>query len=235
MIVAGSSAQLAKAFIRELELNQQPYVTLDKSADLATGNYCILNETLDFRDEGRLATFFQQLFDSYNVQHLVNFAGRIHNGLTVDLHGQDLSSAEFKAVVEDNLITSFNVGKFFIKNCLKKEKKGSLVFLGSVNSIGGKYGQAAYASSKSGLESLMRTWVKEYSRFGLRFNIVSPGYIETKSMRENMSKDAVTRVIQEIPLGRLGQSHEVTTAIQFSLMNEYVNGAIISVDGGLRT
>ena len=235
VIVAGASGQLAKAFIRVLEHNQQPYVALDKSVGLTTENYCLASEKIDFLDESKVAKLFQHLFDSYNVQYLVNCVGRIHNGLAVNLQGQDLSAAEFKSVVDDNLITSFNIGKLFIKNCLEKGKPGSLVLLSSVNSIGGKYGQAAYASSKSSVESLMRTWVKEYSKFGLRFNVVSPGYIETSSMRANMSEDAVARVIQEIPLGRLGQAHEVSAAIEFLLKNEYVNGAIIRIDGGLRT
>jgi 3-oxoacyl-[acyl-carrier protein] reductase len=113
---------------------------------------------------------------------------------------------------------------------------GSVVLVTSINGERGKFGQANYAAAKAGLIGLGRTAAKELGRFGVRVNLVAPGWIET-GMTAGLPEAARVAAVAETALGRPGRPEDVAAAILFlvSDMSRHVTGQVLRVDGGQLT
>jgi 3-oxoacyl-[acyl-carrier protein] reductase len=77
------------------------------------------------------------------------------------------------------------------------------------------------------------TWAKELSKFGIRTGAIAPGYVNTE-MVAKIRPDVLEKVIQNIPLGRLGEMEEISQAVRFIIANDFFTGRVIEVDGGMR-
>ena len=97
----------------------------------------------------------------------------------------------------------------------------------------GNIGQSNYAATKAGVAALVTTWAGELKRFGIRVAGIAPGVIST-DMTDSMKPEALERIEKVIPLGRLGDREELANAAMFIIENEYMNGRLIELDGGLR-
>lgn len=114
---------------------------------------------------------------------------------------------------------------------------GSIVVIGSPACNEAYESQTAYAAAKAGLQMLAWSMAWELGRFGVRTNLVHPGWIETELNREFLwsGEDIRARVLRQIPAGRTGQPEDVAAAVLWLCSDAagYVNGASLSVDGGL--
>jgi acetoacetyl-CoA reductase/3-oxoacyl-[acyl-carrier protein] reductase len=110
---------------------------------------------------------------------------------------------------------------------------GSIVLVTSINGERGKFGQANYTAAKAGLIGLGRTAARELGRFGVRVNLVAPGWIESE-MTAGLPDAARTKAVEETALGRVGRPEDVAAAILFlvSDMSRHVTGQVLRVDGG---
>ncbi|MBC7221802.1 beta-ketoacyl-ACP reductase [Candidatus Bipolaricaulota bacterium] len=117
---------------------------------------------------------------------------------------------------------------------MMKARAGAIVFVGSVVGLTGNVGQANYAAAKAGLVALTKTLAREAAPWGIRVNLVAPGYIETP-MTAALPEKIRAEYLARIPLGRAGQPEEVAEAILFLLspQSSYITGHVLCVDGGL--
>ena len=149
------------------------------------------------------------------------------------------SSVEiFKSVVNVNLTSTF----FLVQACLPHLNDGaSLIFNGSVQSVNGRPGWSAYATSKAALRTLARVLASELSPRGIRVNVVTPGSVDTPLLDAAISSHAedrdpfIEKLKAAIPLGRMGQPLEVANAVLFLASEEsflFVQASEIVVDGG---
>jgi NAD(P)-dependent dehydrogenase (short-subunit alcohol dehydrogenase family) len=148
-----------------------------------------------------------------------------------------LSAVEvFERVLKDNVTATF----LLVQAAMPYLSHGaSIIFNGSVQSVNGRPGFAAYAASKGALRSMARSLASELSPFGVRVNVVSPGAILTP-LWEKLASAALTpeafyeRVEASIPLGRMGSSAEVANTVLFLASSEssFIQAAEIVVDGG---
>lgn len=113
---------------------------------------------------------------------------------------------------------------------------GSVVLVSSINGERGKFGQANYTAAKAGLIGLGRSAARELGRFGVRVNLVAPGWIETE-MTAGLPDEARVKAVEESALGRTGRPEDVAAAILFlvSDMSRHVTGQVLRVDGGQLT
>jgi 3-oxoacyl-[acyl-carrier protein] reductase len=155
---------------------------------------------------------------------LVNNAGIRADGLAISLAHDDWSS-----VLDTNLTGAFHCTKAALPDMLKA-RFGRIVNVSSVVAERANPGQSNYVAAKAGLLGLTRTVAREMARKGVTCNAVTPGVIAT-DMTAGLNGDLAGAV----PAGRVGQPEEVAAAVSFLVSDgaAYVNGATLSVDGGL--
>jgi 3-oxoacyl-[acyl-carrier protein] reductase len=173
--------------------------------------------------------------DGFALDALVNNAGLVHSALLVNLVEKDKrvhSADDWQRVLAANLSSVFYVTGPVVDHMLKRRKKGVVISLSSI-SARGNAGQSAYSAAKAGVNALTRTWAAELGGFGIRFLSIAPGFIDTDSTRNALSEKNLSRLKERIPLRRLGEVEHVYQTVRFIVENDYVNGTVLEIDGGL--
>jgi acetoacetyl-CoA reductase/3-oxoacyl-[acyl-carrier protein] reductase len=179
------------------------------------------------RADAVAASVAEALGDETRLDVVVHCAGTTKDALL-----WKMSPADWRAVMETNLDSAFYLLRSTIP-ALRAAGGGAVVLVSSINGERGKAGQANYAASKAGLNTLARTAARELGRFGIRVNVVSPGWIETP-MTAGLPAELRQRALEESVLGRLGQPEDVARAVLFlcSELSRHVTGQVLRVDGG---
>ncbi len=170
------------------------------------------------------------------VRHLVNNAGRIHNGTFVRFDKRTelvMNYEDFVDVFNDNFRPTFSATAAVVNAWVSTRQSGSIINISSIVAAGNA-GQLSYAAAKSSINSLTVTLANELSPFRIRVNAVAPGFIETKSTRMNISEQKLKEIVDGTPARRLGLVEEIAHAVVFLLENEFMNGQILSASGGYR-
>lgn len=169
------------------------------------------------------------------IDVLVNNAGVISSEPFVNvlrpaelMHNYD----RFRRAIVDNLDSVFIVTAAVVEQMVLSRSPGVVVNISSI-SANGNEGQTAYSAAKAGVNALTVTWAKELGRWGIRCNAVAPGFIETDSTRQALSDETIKHVTSKTPLRRLGEADEVAQAVCAVVQNDFLNGVILDVDGGL--
>ena len=166
---------------------------------------------------------------------LINNAGIIHSEPLINMlsRGDRVHSREsWKRVMTADLDSVFFVTSRVVEQMLANRRSGVIVSISSI-SANGNAGQSAYSAAKAGVNSLTKTWAKELGPFGYRFAAIAPGFLDTPSTRSALSESNLTRLQQLIPLKRLGDVDNVFQTVKYIIENDYVNGTVLEVDGGL--
>jgi len=135
---------------------------------------------------------------------------------------------QFDRVVNVNLKGTWLVGREALRTL---EPGGCIINISSCNREG-QIGQSNYSATKAGVVGMMKAWAKEGARSKIRAVAIAPGYIET-DMTKAMKPETLDFMANQVPLKRLGQPEEIASAVLFVLQNDYVNGTVVEVDGGL--
>ena len=159
---------------------------------------------------------------------LVNNAGITKDNLLLRMSEED-----WDAVLDINLKGTFLCTKAAIKPMMK-QRSGKIINIASVIGQMGNMGQANYSASKGGVIAFTKTMAKELGSRNIRVNAIAPGFIESK-MTEVLSEEARRRLLELIPLGKLGKPEYVANAVVFLASSEacYLSGQVINVDGGM--
>ena len=154
-------------------------------------------------------------------------------GITRDNLISRITAEDWDRVIDVNLGGTFHVCKAASRKLLRK-KRGSIVTMSSVVGLHGNFGQTNYAASKGGVIALTKALAKEVGSRGIRVNCVAPGYISTE-LTDVLSEDIRDVLLQQTPLGRLGEPDDIARTVRFLLSDDasFITGAVLSVDGGL--
>ena len=115
---------------------------------------------------------------------------------------------------------------------LKNRNKGIVLNISSI-SARGNVGQTAYAASKAAVEAMTKVWAKEFGRSGIRSVAIAPGFMDTAGTHDAVEEKMLAQWIEKTPLRRTGTADEVVKTVLFAIENDFVNGAVINVNGGL--
>lgn len=161
--------------------------------------------------------------DFGGVDVLVNNAGITRDRLTGLMTEKD-----FDDVIRVDLKGSFDL----IRHCtgLLMRSHGTVINISSVSGLMGNAGQINYAAAKSGLIGMTKSLARELASRQVTCNAVAPGFIETDMTASLKDKE---KLLETIPLGRMGQAEEVADAVVFLAKNRYITGETIRVDGGI--
>lgn len=183
----------------------------------------------DVADSAACQAAIEAIVSAHGGLHvLVNNAGIAIDGLLMRLKDADLERQ-----LDVNLKAAFFLCRA-VARPMMKQRGGSIVNLTSVVGEMGNGGQTAYAATKAGLIGFTKSLARELASRGVRANLVSPGFIDT-DMTRDLPEDVRARMLEAIPLGRLGTADEVADAVAWlaSDRSAYVTGELIRVNGGM--
>jgi acetoacetyl-CoA reductase/3-oxoacyl-[acyl-carrier protein] reductase len=162
-------------------------------------------------------------------------------GLDVVVHAAGVSrdgrlwkttAEDWQHVLSTNLTSAFHLLHAAVP-VMRRTGAGAIVLISSINGERGKVGLAAYSASKAGVNGLARTAARELGGFGIRVNVIAPGWIETP-MTAHVPEEARRRALDESTLGRFGEPDDVARSVVFlvSDLARHVTGQVLRVDGG---
>ena len=162
------------------------------------------------------------------IDILVNNAGITRDGLALRMKKDDWS-----VVLETNLTGTFRAIQQVLQGMMR-ERWGRIVNISSVVGEAGNAGQANYAASKAGLIGLTKSLAQEMASRQITVNAVAPGFIDT-DMTSGLAAEVKAKVLESIPLRRLGRAEDVAAAVRFLASEEagYITGQVLSVNGGM--
>ena len=159
---------------------------------------------------------------------LVNNAGVTRDGLLVRMSDED-----WNTVIDTNLASCFYTCRAAARAMMKR-RAGAVVNISSIVGIHGNWGQTNYAASKAGIIGFTKALARELGSRNVRANVVVPGYVTTQ-LTDVLPAEATEAMLQNTPLGRLGDPEDVAGAVRFLCSDDasFITGAVLLVDGGL--
>ena len=161
------------------------------------------------------------------IDILVNNAGITRDGT---MHRMPYDN--WDDVIRTNLSSCFNCSRAVIEG-MRARKFGRIVNIGSINGQGGQYGQVNYAAAKSGIHGFTKALAQEGAAQGITVNAIAPGYVDTDMVRAVPQK-VLERIIQRIPVGRLGNAQDIARGVVFLTGEDadFITGSTLSINGG---
>ena len=198
-------------------------------ADMKTRGYEITAVACDVADYDSCSKAVAEVHAKVGpIDVLVNNAG-----ITRDTTFKKMDKAGWDAVMETNLDSVFNMTKGIIDG-MAERGWGRVINISSVNGQKGAFGQTNYSAAKAGMHGFTKAAALEYAKKGVTVNTISPGYIGTKMVMAIPTEVLESKIIPQIPMGRLGKPEEVAGLVAYLSSDEaaFVTGANIAINGG---
>lgn len=190
----------------------------------------------DVSDYAQVVAATNRFHEERGAAHvLVNNAGILYSAPLVRITPSGVErhdAAEWNRVLASDLSSVFYMTACVIEKMVATRTRGVVVNISSV-SAAGNAGQSAYSAAKAGVNALTATWAKELSPLGIRVAAVAPGFIETESTQHAISEAVLRETIKRVPLRRLGKPDEIADGVIHVIENDFFNGKVFELDGGL--
>lgn len=199
---------------------------LDEQAALGYSFEASVGNVADWDSTEQAFKVIRDKFGPVNV--LVNNAGVTRDGLF-----RKMSQEDWRAVIDTNLNSLFNVTKQVIEGMIEKQW-GRIINISSVNGQKGQFGQTNYSTAKAGIHGFTMALAQEVASKGVTVNTISPGYIGTDMVRA-IRPDVLEKIVATIPVKRLGTPEEIGSMVAWLASDEsgFATGADFSLNGGL--
>ncbi len=233
VIVTGGAAGLGAAAVRRFAAAGAVVECWDLNdaagEELAAGLERVTYRRVDVADSAAVDAAMAAANQAHGrVDVLINNAGITRDGTLLKME-----DTAFDQVVDVNLRGVFHCGRAAAR-IMAAQGSGVIVNTSSVVALYGNFGQTNYVATKSGVIGMTRVWARELARKGVRVNAVAPGFIATE-MVQAMPEKVRTMMAEKAPMQRLGEPAEIAEAYLFLASDRasFINGAVLSVDGGI--
>ena len=237
-VVTGGAGGLGTAICKALADAGRKVVATDMTADTAGGQAWLdecRNQGYQFELLGMDVTDFDACKASFKrieetvgpVDVLINCAG-----ITRDGTFKRMTADQWHAVISTNLDSVFNVTKHVVDGMMDRGF-GRIVNISSLNGQKGQFGQSNYSAAKAGMHGFTMALAQETARKGVTVNTVSPGYVGTQMVMA-VPEDVRAKIVEQIPVGRLGKPEEIADSVVFLQREEsgFITGMDLSINGG---
>lgn len=236
-IITGGAQGIGKAAVKKFAEEGAVVIIWDVNEEKATSTineFKNISTSIEFQkvDVTKLESVSEaakQIIEKHNkIDILINNAG-----ITRDASFLKMTAEQWQQVIDVNLTGVFNCTKAVAPYMVEK-LYGKIVNTSSVVGLYGNFGQTNYVATKSGIIGMTKVWARELGRKGINVNAVAPGFIATE-MVSTVPEKVLDMLKERTPLGKLGEPEDIANAYLFLASDEakYINGAVLSVDGGL--
>ena len=229
-VIAGHGAKLALVDLDHAKL--QTTVRLCTKAGGKVKDY-----PADVTDEPAVESLFNSVHKDFgSVDGLINNAGITSDALLVKVTDgkvqRKMSLTDFHRVIAVDLRGVFLCARETAVQMIESGRGGVIINISSI-SRAGNVGQTNYAAAKAGVAAMTVTWAKELARYNIRVAGIAPGFSDTR-MVASIPPKVKDKIVSTIPLRRFARPEEIARAALFVLQNDYYDGRILEIDGGLR-
>ncbi len=236
-LVTGATRGIGKAIALELARQGASVVGTSTTDAGAAAISAYLHEAgargegirLDVTDSASIEVAISSIAERLGeVAILINNAGITRDNLLLRMKDD-----EWDAIMDTNLNSVYRLSKAVLRGMMKA-RHGRIVNIGSVVGVSGNAGQVNYAAAKAALIGFSKSLAQEIGSRNITVNCVAPGFIDT-DMTRSLTDAQRQKLIERIPLGRLGLPEDVAHAVAFLASREagYITGATLHVNGGL--
>lgn len=236
-IITGGAKGLGLAIVHHLHDLGATVIAVDRDAQaLESLPKTIHTYYLDVTQPGEVKTTIQNIANNYGrIDILVNNAGAIYSEPFLNIMNPDKMMHDynsFRQSITANLDSVFIMSSAVVEHMIRQRVKGVIINISSISACGNE-GQTAYSAAKAGVNAMTVTWSKELGRMGIRCNSVAPGFIATESTHNALDESIIKHIKSNTPLRSLGHTSNVAQAVASLIANDFINGAILPVNGGL--
>ncbi|MFJ7730371.1 elongation factor P 5-aminopentanone reductase [Lysinibacillus sp. NPDC097231] len=234
-LVLGASGEIGRAICQSLaEDGWSIYVHYSNNEKTAQDLYCSLSENFPAQEFMLVQGDFSKIAGAdllasqiFNVQAIVFASGQAHYSLLEDTTVEDMDALWRVHVQNPMRLTALLSSK------LRAHNVSYVLFIGSIWGEAGSAGEALYATVKGAQHAFVKSYAKEAALSRIRVNAIAPGFINT-SMNNHLSKEELDYILEDIPLGIIGETIDVAEMVRFYLSGkaDYVTGQIIRLNGG---
>jgi len=244
-IVTGGASGIGEASARALAERGSRCVVVDLDNDKGrkvASDIGGIFVRADTADAGAVQAAVDAATGPEPLRILVNAAGIGYGERTVDRHGKAFDLDAFERVIRVNLVGTFNVLRLAAAAMARTQPvngdgaRGAIINIASVAAYEGQIGQAAYSASKAGIVGLTLPVARDLAAVGIRVNTIAPGLIDTPIYGQGPQAEQLkSRLAQGVLFpARLGVAGEIASMVLELVRNDYVNGEVVRVDGGIR-
>lgn len=241
ILITGGANGIGKALASQLVAHAEKVMVIDRDNnalnELSNVIPAIKTYQADLTDYAQVQEVIDKIAEENGkINVLINNAGLIHSEPLINLLSREdikHNVDNWRKTIDINLNAVFYVTSQVAEKMVKKRHKGVIINISSI-SAGGNVGQSAYSAAKAAINALTVTWSKELGMFGIRCNAIAPGFFDTESTRKALSEAKIKTYQKATPINKLGQTKDLAEAVEFIIKNDFYNGAILSLDGGLR-
>jgi len=234
-IVTGAGSGIGAATARALAARGDHVVCADIIKEAAEGTANSLGGAIavavDVSDARSCDEMVEQAVSHFGaVDGIATCAGVEKHGA-----GHEFDEADFDRIIDVNLKGTWLCARSVARHLIGGGRTGTVVMIGSINSVVGNRGASAYCASKGGVLMLGRTLALDWAEHGIRVNIVGPGVVDTPmSARSLADPDRRARMMDRTPLGRPASADEIASVVAFLMSDasSFMTGAYVPVDGG---
>lgn len=225
-LITGGSRGIGRAIAEEyLAAGYQVFITSRSPVEVPGCTTLVA----DFAQSGAADDIYDQIESAgYQVDVLVANAGISRELLLIRSSDEDIED-----LLQVNLAGTIKICRRAAKSMMK-QRKGSIILIGSVLGMSGSAGSSVYAATKAGLIGFARSLARELGPRAVRVNVIAPGYVNTE-MTENLPSQFKDLVVSQTPLGRIAEPKDISKAVLFLGSDDanFITGAVIPIDGGL--
>ena len=209
-----------------INYNNSKKEAIEIKEELKKHNYSveIFKADISKREEvDQMVKFCIETFGDINI--LINNAGTSQIKPILDV-----TIEEWFDIINVNLNSVFNVTQEVLKNMIKN-KSGCIINITSIWGLVGASCEVPYSTAKAGINGFTKALAKELGPSNIRVNAIAPGDIDT-DMNENLTREELSKIKEEIPLGRIGKPADIVKCARWLIEDTYTTGQVISPNGG---
>jgi len=227
IILTGASGGIGKALVSYLlRIDNQVIGIYNTTMPKTPGDKKLIYEQLNLEEARDIRSFVEKWKDKLSRVTLIHAAA-----LKIDGPVANYTESDWEQMMRVNLKGNFLLTQALLSHMIN-ERWGRIIHISSLGGIQGDLGTIAYSTAKTGLFGMSRVLAKEYARFDITSNILVLGYFETGLF--NKLKDVLKKeLLDKIPSKTFGKISNIANAVEFLIKSEYVNGAVINIDGGI--